>query len=126
MLIQETKCATDQLENITKKLGKTIKYIDIASQGWEGGIATLWDSRVIEITSMEATRSYIATEFQLTGNYETYLCINVYGPQRLEDKISSLNSLMKLKLRYQHPKIIMGGDFNMITTLLEKKEALGD
>jgi len=100
MFIQETKCASNQLENITKKLGKTIKYIDIASQGWEGGIATLWDSRVIEIISMEATRSYIATEFQLTGNSETYLCINVYGPQRLEDKISFLNSLMNLKLRY--------------------------
>ena len=57
MLIQETKCATDQLENITKKLGKSIKYIESASHGWEGGIATLWDSRVIEITSMEATRS---------------------------------------------------------------------
>lgn len=47
MFIQETKCATNQPDNISKKLGKAIKYIDIAGQGWEGGIETLWDSRVI-------------------------------------------------------------------------------
>lgn len=124
MFIQETKCTSVQLEAISRKLGNSIKYIDSASHGWEGGIATIWDSRTVEITSMEATRSYIATEFQLTGNSETYLCINVYGPQRLEDKASFLRMLTKLKQRYQHSKIIMGGDFNMITTLLEKKGGL--
>ena len=70
---------------------------------------------------MEAARSFIATEVQITGNSDTYLCINVYSPQRLEDKFSFLNSLMNLKLRYPTSKIIMGGDFNMITSLLEKK-----
>ena len=54
MFIQETKCATNQMENINKRLGKPIKYIDVASQGWEGGINTLWDTRVIDIISMEA------------------------------------------------------------------------
>jgi len=97
------------MENISKRLGKPINYIDVASQGWEGGIATLWDTRVIDIISMEAARSFIATEIQMTGNSETYLCINVYGPQRLEDKFSFLNSLMGLKLRYPNAKIIMGG-----------------
>jgi len=124
MFIQETKCAINQMENISKRLGKSTKYIDIASQGWEGGIATLWDTKVIDIISMEATRSFIATEIQLTGNSETYLCINVYGPQRLEDKFSFLKSLMNLKLRYPTSKIIMGGGFNMITSLLEKKGGL--
>lgn len=124
MFIQETKCASNQLEKISKKLGRSIKFIDIASQGWEGGIATLWDVKVIEIISMEATISYIATEFQLTGNFETYLCINIYGLQRLEEKISFLTSLLNLKLRYPNSKIIMGGDFNMITSLLEKKGGL--
>lgn len=124
MFIQETKCASNQLEKISKKLGRFIKFTDIASQGWEGGIETLWDSRTIDIISMEATRAYIATEVQLTGNSETYLCINVYGPQRLDNKISFLTSLSHLKLRYPNSKTIMGGDFNMITSLLEKKGGL--
>lgn len=121
MFIQETKCDINHMENISKRLGKPIEFIEVASQGWEGGIATLWDTRVVGIFSMEATRSFVATEVQMIGNSETYLCINVCGPQRLEDKFSFLSSLMSLKLRHPTSKIIMGGDFNMITSLLEKK-----
>lgn len=124
MLLQETKCSITQMENISKRLGNSINYTDTTSQGWEGGIATLWDSRVINITSMEVARSFISTEIQLIGNSETYLCINVYVPQKLEDKFSFLKSLMSLNLRYPTSKIIMGGYFNMINSLLEKKGRL--
>ena len=62
MFIQETKCATNQIEIISKRLGKPIKYIEVASHGWEGGIATFWDTRAINIISMEAACSFIATE----------------------------------------------------------------
>ena len=80
MFIQETKCAINHMVNISKRLGKPIEFIEVASQGWEGGITTLWDTRVVGILSMEATRSFVATEVQMIGNYETYSCINVYGP----------------------------------------------
>lgn len=71
------------MKNISKKLDKTLDFIEVASQGWEGGITTLWDTRVISVLAMEATKSYIATEIQVIGNSETYLYVNVYGPQRL-------------------------------------------
>lgn len=121
MFIQETKCANNHMVNISKRLGKHIEFIEVASQGWEGGIVSLWDTRVVNILSMEATRFFVAMEAQMIGNSETYLCTNVYGPQKLEDKFSFLHSLMSLKLRHPISKIIMGGDFNMITSLLEKK-----
>eukprot|EP00253_Pinus_taeda_P026358 PITA_26358 len=118
MFIQETKCATSHMANISKKLGKPLDFIEVANQRWEGGITTLWDTRVISVLATEATRSYIAMKIQVIVNSETYLCINVYGPQRLEEKFQFLNSLMNLQLRYNTSKIIMGGDFNMITSLL--------
>ena len=59
-------------------------------------------------------------ETQMIDNSETYLCTNVYGPQKIEEKFC-LRSLLNLKLRHSSMKIIMGGDFNMITLLLEKK-----
>eukprot|EP00253_Pinus_taeda_P007220 PITA_07220 len=65
MFIQETKCATTHMGNINKKLGKPIDFIEVASQRWEGGITTLWDTRVVRVLSMEATRSYIATKIQV-------------------------------------------------------------
>ena len=98
--------------------------MEVASHGWEGGITTFWDTRTISVLTSEATHAYIATEIQITGNSETYLCVNVYGPQRLEEKFHFLNSLRNLQSRHHASKIIMGGDFNMITTLLEKKGGL--
>jgi len=49
---------------------------------------------------------------------------NVYGPQNPNDKLKLLTSLEELRQR--HPPIpwILGGDFNMIKSLTEKKEAL--
>jgi len=121
MFVQETKCTNNNMENISKRLGKHIKYMEVASQDWEGGLVSIWDSKVINILSTEAARSYIAMETQMIGNSETYLCTNVYGPQKIEEKLSFLRSLLNLKLRHSSMMIIMGGDFNMIASLLEKK-----
>eukprot|EP00253_Pinus_taeda_P027896 PITA_27896 len=124
MFIQETKCSSSLIKSISQKLGKPLDFIEVASSGWEGDITTFWDSRTINVLASEATHAYIATEIQITGNSETYLCVNVYGPQRLDDKFLFLNSLQSLLSRYQASKIIIGGDFNMITSLLEKKGGL--
>ncbi len=124
MFIQETKCSSSLIKIISQKLGKPLDFIEVAITGWEGGITTFWDSRTISVLASEATHAYIATEIQITGNSETYFCVNVYGPQRLDDKFLFLNSLQSLQSRYQASKIIIGGDFNMITSLLEKKGGL--
>eukprot|EP00253_Pinus_taeda_P028496 PITA_28496 len=65
MFIQETKCTTSHMKSISKKLGKPLDFIEVASQGWEGGITTLWDTRAISVLASEATRAYIATEIQI-------------------------------------------------------------
>eukprot|EP00253_Pinus_taeda_P024446 PITA_24446 len=124
MFIQETKCSSSLIKIINQKLGKPLDIIEVASTGWEGGITTFWDSRTISVLASEATHAYIATEIQITGNFETYLCVNVYRPQRLDDKFLFLNSLQSLQSRYQASKIIISRDFNMITSLLEKKGGL--
>eukprot|EP00253_Pinus_taeda_P011321 PITA_11321 len=124
MFIQETKCSSSLIKIISQKLGRPLDFIEVASTGWEGGITTFWDSRTISVLTSEATHAYIATEIQITGNSETYFCVNAYGPQRLEEKFHFLHTLRRLQSRYQASKIIMGGDFNMITSLLEKKGGL--
>ena len=115
MFIQETKCSSSLIKIISQKLGKPLDFMEVASHGWEGGITTFWDTRTISVLASGATHAYIATEIRITGNSETYLCVNVYGPQRLEEKFHFLNTLRSLQSRYQASKIIIGGDFNMIT-----------
>jgi len=80
VFVQETKCSSSTIFNISKKLGKHMEYLEIASNGWKGDLITLWNPQVIKILSFEATRSFIVVEAQVVGNSETYLCTNVYGP----------------------------------------------
>eukprot|EP00253_Pinus_taeda_P028466 PITA_28466 len=60
----------------------------------------------------------------LIGNSYSFLCINIYSPQRLDDKLVFLDSLKKLMERHPRANCILGGDFNMITSLMEKKGGL--
>lgn len=58
---------------------------------------------------------------QPVGDKETYLITNVYGPQRLEGKLKFLDSLEELRDKHAGMPWILGGDFNMIKSLSEKK-----
>ena len=55
------------------------------------------------------------------GDRKTYLVTNVYGPQRMDDKLRFLDSLMELRDRHVDVPWILCGDFNMIKSLSEKK-----
>jgi len=56
------------------------------------------------------------------GDKETYLVTNVYGPQRVDGKLKFLDSLEDLRDKHSGISWILGGDFNMIKSLSEKKE----
>jgi len=38
VFVQETKCSSSTIINISKKLGKRVEYLETASNGWEGGL----------------------------------------------------------------------------------------
>jgi len=56
------------------------------------------------------------------GDKEVYLITNVYGPQKPEDKLRLLTLLKELRERHLGIPSIMGGDFNMIRSISEKKD----
>eukprot|EP00253_Pinus_taeda_P012273 PITA_12273 len=124
MFLQETKCSSPNISNLCRKLGRHVEVLENESQGREGGLATMWDSREVQMLSAEANKHYMAVEFQPIGNSGSFLCINIYSPQKLEDKITFLETLSRIIRRHPRSKCILGGDFNMITNLLEKKGGL--
>ncbi len=58
---------------------------------------------------------------QPLGDKEVYLITNVYGPQKPRDKLRLLTSLEDLRVRHSGIPWILGGDFNMIRSLSERK-----
>ena len=85
-----------------------MEYMEVEGNGMEGGLATLWNPHSLHLISAEASRSYISLEMQIIGESNTYLCTNIYIPQRLEDKLLTLDRLSKMKRRHSTVKAIYG------------------
>jgi exonuclease III len=119
--IQETKCTVDRMEIISKKHWSKYKTLVVEGQQMAGGILTLWNPQVINLLAVEATRYTLSVSMQIIGNTEVIICTNVYGPQMLEEKRRILLDLKNLKAHPINPHWILAEDFNIITTLAEKK-----
>jgi exonuclease III len=119
--IQETKCTVDRMETINKKQWSKYKMLVVEGQQMAGGILTLWNPQVMNLLAVEATRHTLSVNMQIIGNTEVILCTNVYGPQMLEEKRRMLLDLENLKAHSNNLHWILAGDFNIITTLVEKK-----
>jgi len=75
----------------------------------------------VNLLATEATIYTLSVTLQIIGNTEVILCTNVYGPQMMEEKGRMLLDLKNLKAQSHCLHWILAGDFNIITTLVEKK-----
>jgi exonuclease III len=119
--IQETKCNTDKMEAISNQQWCKYKMVAIGGHQMAGGILTLWNPQVLSLIAAEATRHTLTVHMQIIGNTKVILCTNVYGPQVSEEKRGMIRDLEDLKTRSNNLPWILAGDFNIITSLAEKK-----
>lgn len=75
----------------------------------------------VSIVDAEASRNYPSVIINPMGISDTFLVMNVYGPQRIDEKLKFLDFLVDLRTRNNEITWIMGGDFNMIKYFSEKK-----
>lgn len=97
------------------------EYLEVKANNSTLGILTLWNTQKFGILDVEASRNHLSMVIQPLGDMDCYLITNVYGPQLLEDKLMLLTSLEELRERHPVMPWIMGGDFNMMRSLTEKK-----
>jgi len=121
IFIQETKCSIQEIKEIHSKWLNKYEFLEVKADNTTGGILTLWNPQKIGIIDAEASRNYLSMAIQPVGDREIYLVTNFYGPQRPNDKFRFLDSLVELRDRHAGIPWIMGGDFNMIKSLSEKK-----
>jgi hypothetical protein len=95
--------------------------VAIDATGTAGGLAILWNTNSILLENFLATRGSITTDYRLIGSNQPGHLTNVYGPATIGDKASFLRNLEFLASLHQHNKWIIGGDFNLIRNLDEKR-----
>ena len=121
IFIQEKKCSMQKIKEIHSKWLNKFEFPEVKAENAAGGILTLWNPQKIDIIDAKASRDYLSVVIQPVGDKEIYLVTNVYGPQRMEGKLKLLDSLQDLRERHARIPWILGGDFNMIKLLSEKK-----
>ena len=121
LFLQETKCNSLVLEKIAAKAwpGGLVTAVD--AQGASGGLAVLWDARVIQLDNIHANKNFIQAIFHIIGTNTHGHMTNVYFPQETIHKAEILDTLLELNSNRLHPLSISRGDFNMIARLEEKQ-----
>ncbi len=80
LFLQETKCCSALLDKIaaTAWPGGLVAAVD--AQGASGGLAILWDARIINLNNIQANKNFIQATFHLSGTNGRGLLTNVYFP----------------------------------------------
>eukprot|EP00253_Pinus_taeda_P007889 PITA_07889 len=121
IFIQETKCSIQKLKLIHSKWLNRFEFLEVKAENTVGGILTLWNPQKVNIIDAEASRNYLLVVIQRVGVSETFLVTNVYGPQRIDDRLKLLESLIYLRNREAGIPWIMGELNNDLFTWNNKR-----
>ena len=100
---------------------KGCESVAVDARGEAGGLGILWNPHVVLLSGFLATTYSLSVYFHILGTRIRGVISNVYSPPRAEQKPSFLESLTHLKGLVQDRAWIIGGDFNLIRILDEKK-----
>eukprot|EP00253_Pinus_taeda_P029733 PITA_29733 len=121
IFLQETKCKSISLDRIATKVWPGSLATTVDSYGASGGLAIIWDARTIELNNIHANKHFLQATFHITGTNIHGHITNLYFPQEAMHKVELLNTLSSINTDRSHPLWIIGGDFNMITKMEEKR-----
>ena len=93
----------------------------IDARGFSGGLCILWDPSWVSLTGFQGTCNSIIANFKVVGFPISQIITNVYVPKKVVDKCSFLSSLKNMREISPNVHWVVGGYFNLITSLEEKK-----
>jgi exonuclease III len=121
LLLQETKCTSEDMDKLLPYCWKQGKVVSIDATGTAGGLAILWNTNTIILDNFITTKWSIMADYRLIGSNRPGHLTNVYGPASPRDKQAFLRSLRYVDNLAQHKNKLIGGDFNIIRSLEEKR-----
>jgi exonuclease III len=121
MFLQETKCAMEEMDRVLSRCWKQGKMICTDATGMIGGLAILWNPALCSWKISSPPRWSISVEYRLIGSNKPGFLTNVYGPASPRDKTTFIHNLEGLATLTTGSRWILGGYFNMICNLDEKR-----
>eukprot|EP00253_Pinus_taeda_P004070 PITA_04070 len=120
-LSEETKIYFQQIEEIIDKNKLHYEVMGQDAIGSAGGIAILWNPNDIILDSWTSMSRILTGLGRIVGTKEQVVISGVYGPSSPGKKENFLNSMKIIRRLYPEAAWIIGGDFNLIRSLEEKK-----
>ena len=124
ILLQESKCSPKGTETLKKLVSNSHHCISIDAIGQAGGLLTFWNKRKFFLQNALSTKHSLSIIFNMPDSGQSICITNVYGPQRIQEKLKMLLDLDEVRQHHGANQWILGGDYNMITNLAGKKGGL--
>jgi len=124
MLIQETKVQESKLKAVMNSFKPYYEIIGQDAIGSAGGVAILWNLEEVHFEAWTSTPRILSGRFRPLGSQDWILLSNVYGPHIQNERRTFLQNLTVMRSMYPESPWIVGGDFNMIKALGEKRGEL--
>lgn len=121
LFVQETKCSSEELKILGRRFWKGARVVEIDVAGAVGGLGMLWNPNMVSLTNICASRHLISARFHILGTAVKGVITNVYGSFQLAQKPTFLEEIRNIKEWVGREHWIIGGDFNLIRSLEEKK-----
>lgn len=125
MFLQETKCSGEELRNYSKCFWKGAETVAVDANGAVGGLGILWNPNLVNLTNFVASRSMLSACFHILDTSVRGVITNVYGPFQLARKTAFLDEIRNMQEWVGQDHWLIGGDFNLIQSLEEKKGGIG-
>ena len=91
------------------------------ANGSTRGLVILWNLEEVWFEDWVSIPRILSGRFRVIKSKDWVLLTGVYGPHILEERRVFLQNLAKLRSIYPDDLWMVGGDFNIITSLAEKR-----
>ncbi|KAL4379088.1 hypothetical protein GQ457_02G028950 [Hibiscus cannabinus] len=95
-------------------------FVHSPSEGSSGGIISLWDQNYFGLESSTIHKSYIVLLGSIIPLQFKCALVNIYAPNDNAERLSVFSELRSTLSQLSVP-LLLGGDFNIVRTLDEKK-----
>ena len=123
VLIQETKrCCLDEGMIRTIWPWEMVDYMAVDADGSVGGLLSVWNPKIFSLKDYYSNRNLIIVS-GISNNSFGCVIINMYTPNEVANRRKVWDSTVRFKSSFKNPWC-MGGDFNEIRVIGERKGCL--